>query len=104
MLTPAEGDNLLAFARALIAAPSPSPPGNERAAATLLGEAPPLGTFPGGTDAIWWQGVGGIPTVPAFGPGLLPHCHRPNESVAVAELFRAAEIYALTILSYLREE
>jgi acetylornithine deacetylase/succinyl-diaminopimelate desuccinylase-like protein len=35
MLTPAEGDNLLAFAQALIAAPSPSPPGDERVVAAV---------------------------------------------------------------------
>jgi acetylornithine deacetylase len=73
-----------------------------QAAELVLGDAPPLGTFPGGTDAIWWQGAAGIPTIPAFGPGLLPNCHRPDEHVAIAELTRAAMIYALTILRYLR--
>jgi acetylornithine deacetylase len=75
-----------------------------RAAELVLGETLPFGTFPGGTDAIWWQGLAGIPTVPACGPGLLPHCHRPNESIAVTELIRAAAMYALAIRRYLGRE
>jgi len=71
------------------------------AAERVLGEMPPLGYFPGGTDAVWWQGIGGIPTVPGFGPGLLTHCHRPNEYIEVEEIIRAAKIYALMILHYL---
>jgi acetylornithine deacetylase/succinyl-diaminopimelate desuccinylase-like protein len=71
------------------------------AARIALGRTPPFGTFPGGTDAIWWQGLAGIPTIPAFGPGMLTQCHRPNESIAIAELTRAAAVYALTILRYL---
>jgi acetylornithine deacetylase/succinyl-diaminopimelate desuccinylase-like protein len=73
----------------------------QNAARTVLGEAPPLGYFPGGTDAIWWQGAGGIPTIPGFGPGLLSNCHKPNEFVEVNCLIEAAKIYALTILHYL---
>jgi len=70
----------------------------------VLGEIPPLGYFAGGTDAIWWQGEGGIPTVPGFGPGLLTHCHQPNEYIVVEEIIQAAKIYALTILHYLSQE
>ncbi len=76
----------------------------QQASERVLGSAPPFGTFPGGTDAIWWQGSAGIPTIPAFGPGLLPNCHRPDESVSVTELMRAALVYALTIMRYLGEE
>jgi acetylornithine deacetylase/succinyl-diaminopimelate desuccinylase-like protein len=70
----------------------------------VLGETPPLGYFPGGTDAVWWQGAGGMPTVPGFGPGLLAHCHQPNEYIVVEEVIRAAKIYALTIQHYLSQE
>lgn len=72
-----------------------------RAAAAVLPEPPPLGYFPGGTDAIWWQGFAGIPTIPAFGPGRLPNCHRPNEYVEIEALVEAAQLYALLIAEYL---
>jgi acetylornithine deacetylase/succinyl-diaminopimelate desuccinylase-like protein len=65
---------------------------------TVLGRDLPYGYFPGGTDAIWWQAAGGIPTIPGFGPGLLSSAHRPNEYVEVDGLVEAASIYALTIL------
>jgi acetylornithine deacetylase/succinyl-diaminopimelate desuccinylase-like protein len=70
----------------------------------VLGKPPPFGYFPGGTDAISWQGLGGIPTIPGFGPGLLGNCHKPDEFVEVDELIQAAKIYALTILNYLGDE
>jgi acetylornithine deacetylase len=76
----------------------------QSATAKVLGDTPPLGYFPGGTDAIWWQGVGGIPTVPGFGPGLLTHCHQPNEYIMVEDIIQAAKIYALTIHHYLGQE
>ena len=84
-----------------IAADHPLAGALQRAAESVLGEAPPLGTFPGGTDAIWWQGLGDIPTIPAFGPGRLPNCHRPNEYVELSALAEAARIYAQLILEYL---
>jgi acetylornithine deacetylase/succinyl-diaminopimelate desuccinylase-like protein len=67
----------------------------------VLGKTPPFGYFPAGTDAIWWQGAGGIPTIAGFGPGLLFNCHQPNEWVEVCELVQASKIYALTILNFL---
>lgn len=67
----------------------------------VLGQAPPLGYFPGGTDALWWQGAGGIPTIPGYGPGRLTDCHQPNEAIRISDLIDAAKIYALLILNYL---
>lgn len=64
------------------------------AAGEVLGERPPLSYFPGGTDAPHFQDAAGIPTVPAFGPGLLTAAHAPNESIAVESVVQAAKIYA----------
>ena len=85
----------------VIAADHPLVQATARAAAAVLPEVPPLGYFPGGTDAIWWQGFAEIPTIPAFGPGRLPNCHRPNEYVEIDALVEAAQIYALLIAEYL---
>lgn len=74
-----------------------------KAATQVLREPPPFGYFPGGTDATWFQGMAGIPTIPGFGPGMLHNCHQPNEFILVDELIQAAKIYALTILNYLGE-
>ena len=71
------------------------------AANTILGEVLPIGAFPGATDATYFQLGAGIPTVAAFGPGYLSRAHQPNESLPVASLLRAAEIYALTAMRYL---
>ena len=76
----------------------------QTASRAILGESPAFGYFPGGTDAIWWQAVGGIPTLPGFGPGLLSNCHQPNEWIAVGELYQAAKIDALIVLEYLSLE
>ena len=72
----------------------------EAAAAAVLGEAPPLAAFPGATDAWPLQGIGGIPTLAAFGPGLLPLAHGPNEWVSIPALEQASRIFALTALAF----
>ncbi len=72
----------------------------QAAAAVVLGEAPPLAAFPGATDAWPLQGIGGIPTLAAFGPGLLPLAHGPNEYVSVAALEQASRIFALAALAF----
>ncbi|HYO30686.1 MAG TPA: M20 family metallopeptidase [Thermomicrobiales bacterium] len=71
-----------------------------RAAERVLGEAPPLAAFPGATDAWAFQGLAGVPTLAAFGPGLLPLAHGPNEWVSVTALEQAAEIFALAALEF----
>jgi acetylornithine deacetylase/succinyl-diaminopimelate desuccinylase-like protein len=65
------------------------------AAEQVLGQAPPFGTFPGGTEAAFYQGRAGIPCLPAFGPGFLPICHGPNEHVGVESIIQAAKMYAI---------
>ena len=70
------------------------------ACADVLPEAPPIGCFPGATDAPWFVAAG-IPTIPAFGPGRLPLAHSPNEHVEISSVFACARIYALTALNYL---
>lgn len=71
------------------------------AAETVLGFRPALHAFPGGTDAGAFQGRGGIPTIPAFGPGLLPQAHLPNEYIRVESIIEASKVYALTALYFL---
>ena len=72
----------------------------EAAAETVLGVRPPLGVFPGGSDAPYFD-LAGIPTVPAFGPGLLPQAHAPNEAISTTSIVDAARIYALAAARYL---
>ena len=71
-----------------------------RALGSVLGEAPPLGAFPGTTDACWLQGMLGIPTLPGFGPGLLERAHAANERVSVTALEQAVPIYTNLITTY----
>ena len=73
------------------------------AAETVLGESPPFAAFPGATDAAHIQGIAGIPTVAAFGPGYLPRAHSPNESVPVADIGLAAKMYALTAWRFIND-
>ena len=67
----------------------------------VLGRRLPFGAFPGYTDAHQFFGRLRIPTVPAYGPGLLPLAHAPNEWVAVDDIVRAAKVYALAAIDYL---
>jgi acetylornithine deacetylase len=73
----------------------------QEAAARVLGASPPLGVFPGGTDAPYFSAVAGIPTVPSFGPGLLPYAHAPNEAISTESIVEAARIYALAAVRFL---
>lgn len=73
----------------------------QRAAKSVLGETPRLDAFPGATDAPHFQLTAGIPCVAAFGPGLLPRAHSPNEFMAAAGVAQAALMYGLAAISYL---
>jgi len=70
------------------------------AAIDVLGEAPPLAAFPGATDAWPFHGQGGIPTLAAFGPGLLPLAHGPNEWVSILALQQAPRIFVNAAIRY----
>lgn len=72
-----------------------------KAGERVLDRTLPLGGFPGGTDAYSLHGLGGIPTIPAAGPGLLPLAHGPNEYVTVERVVQASKMYALAALDYL---
>lgn len=72
----------------------------QEACARVMLEPPVLGCFPGATDAPWFVAAG-VPTVPAFGPGLLPLAHSPNECVRVDSIYACARIYALSALAFL---
>lgn len=75
-----------------------------RAAADVLGFEPALDAFPGATDASHLQLTAGIPCVAAFGPGMLPRAHSPNEHMAVEGAFQSARIYALAAVTYMEEQ
>jgi acetylornithine deacetylase/succinyl-diaminopimelate desuccinylase-like protein len=74
-----------------------------RGCTAVLGQAPPSTAFPGATDAPWFDAVG-IPTIPSLGPGILTHCHGPNEFVAADAVHEAARIYARIAISYCQTE
>ena len=86
--------------------PSSIDPGHPLVAAAgaaglaVLGREVPLGVMPAFTDGTNWS-LAGMPSIPAFGPGMLPLAHRPNEYVEVREIVEAARIYALTALRFL---
>ncbi len=67
----------------------------------VLGRTPQLDAFPGATDAPHFQLTAGIPTVAAFGPGMLPRAHSPNEYMDAAGAALSANIYAQAALRYL---
>jgi acetylornithine deacetylase/succinyl-diaminopimelate desuccinylase-like protein len=71
------------------------------AALDVLGRELPLAAYPGGTDAAYFMGEAGIPTVVSLGPGWLSVAHGANEKVGVSQLHEATEIYSALIDSYL---
>lgn len=73
----------------------------QKASERVLGRRPPPGGFPAFTDAYWFHSYAGIPSIPAFGPGLLPLAHGANEYVSTEGIIQASMIYALAALEYL---
>lgn len=59
-----------------------------------LGEVPADCVYPATTDAAWLQGLAGIPTLPALGPGLIAQAHGADEYVGIAALHRSIDVYA----------
>lgn len=66
----------------------------------VLGHEPPLGAYPGGTDAGWFSSVGDIPCVASLGPGYLTVAHGPNESMPVEAPSQAVDIYGGVLERY----
>ncbi len=71
-----------------------------KAAEKVLKFKPRTAGFPATDDASFFI-RGGIPTIPAFGPGLLTCAHKPNETVKIKDVIDATKIYSLTALDYL---
>ena len=58
--------------------------------------------IPGGTDATYFMGQAGIPTISSLGPGWLSVAHGANEKVAVADLHTAVDLYQHLMAEFLR--
>ena len=71
------------------------------AAAAVLGRVPPDTIFPAATDSMFLQGLAGIPTMPAFGPGRLREAHRPDEHVSLASLAAAPLLLEAAVRAFL---
>jgi acetylornithine deacetylase/succinyl-diaminopimelate desuccinylase-like protein len=67
----------------------------QRAAARVLGHALTVAAYPGATDATYFMGLAGVPTVTSLGPGWLSVAHGPDEHVGVDQLRDAADLYAV---------
>jgi acetylornithine deacetylase/succinyl-diaminopimelate desuccinylase-like protein len=70
------------------------------AMSAVLGVATPTGVFPGTTDACWLQGLLEIPTLPAFGPGMLARAHAADERVSIQALRDSVPIYSNLIRDF----
>lgn len=70
------------------------------AARAVLKRDVPFAAFPGGTDATYFMGEGGIPTIASLGPGWISVAHGANEKVGVGQLAEATDLYEALISSY----
>ena len=73
----------------------------QAACKAVLGHELPVRAYPGGTDATYFMGQAGIPTVTSLGPGWLSVAHGPNEKVDVAGLSTAVDLYEHLITEFL---
>ena len=64
------------------------------AAEEVLGRPLAISAFPGGTDATYFLGAGGVPTITSLGPGWISVAHGANECVGVGQLSQAVDIYS----------
>ncbi|MFH5823835.1 M20 family metallopeptidase [Georgenia sp. AZ-5] len=74
------------------------------ASSAVLGRDVPFAAFPGGTDATYFMGQGGIPTITSLGPGWISVAHGANERVGVLQLAEAADVYTAVVEDYLGRE
>jgi acetylornithine deacetylase/succinyl-diaminopimelate desuccinylase-like protein len=83
-----------AFEAGSISPDSPLVGASRTALKQVLGRVPPEGIYPAGSDAYFFQGQAGIPTIAAMGPGRLQEAHRPNEFVSFVSIVEAAAMYS----------
>jgi putative selenium metabolism hydrolase len=77
----------------LIPENSPLVRGAARAVERILGHHPHLGFWSFSTDGTYTMGVADIPTI-GFGPGEERYVHTVDEQVRLADIARAAQVYA----------
>jgi acetylornithine deacetylase/succinyl-diaminopimelate desuccinylase-like protein len=64
-----------------------------RAVKQTLGYKPRLGKWDFSTDGVYTMGVAGIPTV-GFGPGEERYLHTVDDQIRLADVVKAARVYA----------
>ena len=75
-----------------------------KASEKVLGFRPGFSIYPAGTDSPKFQLEAGIPTIPAFGAGMISVCHAANEWVGVESIVQACKIYALAAYDVIGEK
>ena len=64
-----------------------------RASERAIGRRPRLTTWAFSTDGVYTLGQAGIPTI-GFGPGEEHYAHTAEEQIRLADVFKAAKVYA----------
>jgi len=75
-----------------------------KASEKVLGFRPGFSIYPAGTDSPKFQLEAGIPTIPAFGAGMISVCHAANEWVGAESIVQACKIYALAAYDVIGEK